>query len=755
MTSGNHLPPTRALRALSGARQSGTAIFLIVLQPLLFFRKVLFWPTKYIPYDYLGWHFPLASFLARSARNGVFPWWDPMSYCGVPIHADLQAQLFYPITWIALLFGRLGQSPRSYYFFEWLDPVHMILAGLSAFFLLRRLRCSPAVAFFGASVYQLGAFFASQAQHLGAICCAAWLPLAIWCVVELAAKPSPRWTGLLALAVALVVLSGFPEAIFPVLAAAALLGLFAVLSRVALRRSLLYIAAGFVLGLLICSVQLFPTWQLIGRSIASLRSSWYPDHPGFPLEMLVSFVIPNYFHVFQGGTPAYTQPYNFTLMYSFCGHVTVLLLLAAPFVRKSKRTGRTPAAAHDLREKLFYVFAALAALSCLWMMGDKAYLTKVVCFFLPASVRGALYCVDALMPFTLFVGILAALSLAGLETRLPPKWASSVIWLIALGSSVELIWLSSDKPFNSSPGSYRQLNNERMFQGDPRVVTELTKLASVAYPPQRSDSAVGENGPLRQASEIFQLPTANGDNPFMPLRYFRFRDIFVKSSYRERMKLLSSLDSPWIGALNVGTVIQSLYSPPLPQPVNPQNWETLTLPGLRVYRNKHPMPRFYLVNRITRVDGPEAAQAALKDPAFAPSLQAVVEGLDPRWRTADSVADAEIHVVNYSNNAINLLIKAPGPLYLVTSETYYPGWEAALNGSPAKLYPTNLAFRGLPIPKGTSQLTMTYSPEHMGWWSLLTLASLAAGLFFICKPPQELGRAVARKANKRRSGPHR
>lgn len=704
--------------------QGAVALVLIVVQPLVFFRKVLFWPTKYIPYDYLGWHFPLASFLARSARNGVFPWWNPISYCGVPIHADIQAQLFYPITWIALLAGRLGQSPRSYYFYEWLDPVHMLLAGVFSFFLLRRLRCSPAVAFFGASVYQLGAFFGSQAQHMGAICCAAWLPLAIWCVVDLAAKPSLRWTGLLALALALAVLSGFPEATFPVMAAVGLLAFSLVLSRIALSRSLLFIAAGGVLALLICSVQLFPTLQLISLSAASLRSIWYPDHPGFPLETLVSFVIPNYYHVFQGATPAYTLPYSFTLLYSFCGHVPVLLLLAAFFVRKPR---------------YFYVFLILAVLSCLWMMGDKAYLTKIVCHFLPSSVRGALYCVDALMPFTLFVGVLAALSLSGMESRLPKKWAAPVVWLVAVTSSVELIWLSSDKPFNSSPGTYRQLNNERMFQGDASVVTELTKLASVTFPPLRSDFANGENSLLRSSSEVFNLPTANGDNPFMPLRYFRLREIFAKSSLRERMRLLSSLDSPWIDALNVGTVVQWSYSTPLPPPHSPQQWETLTLPGLRVYRNKQPLPRFYLVNRIARVDGPEAAETALKDPAFAPALQAVVEGLDPEWRASGSLDGAEVHVVKYSNNAVDLVVEAPGPLYLVTSETWYPGWKADINGSPVKLYPTNLAFRGLPVSRGTSHLTMTYSPEHMAWWSFLTLVSLAVALFLICQPHTATG----------------
>jgi uncharacterized membrane protein YfhO len=140
------------------------------------------------------------------------------------------------------------------------------------------------------------------------------------------------------------------------------------------------------------------------------------------------------------------------------------------------------------------------------------------------------------------------------------------------------------------------------------------------------------------------------------------------------------------------------------------------------------------VNRIARVDGPDAAEAALKDPAFAPALQAVVEGLDPQWRAADSLSGADVHVASYSNNTVDLIVQAPGPLYLVTSETWYPGWKASINGTNVKLYSTNLAFRGLPVPQGTSHLTMTYSPEHMAWWALLTLASFAAALFLIAAP---------------------
>ena len=76
-----------------------------------------------------------------------------------------------------MLLGTL--KPRAlpfFYWLEWMIPAHMMLAGVSAFLLLRRMGLRAAPALLGASVFQLGGFFASQAQHLPAICCAALAP---------------------------------------------------------------------------------------------------------------------------------------------------------------------------------------------------------------------------------------------------------------------------------------------------------------------------------------------------------------------------------------------------------------------------------------------------------------------------------------------------------------------------------------------------------------------------------------------------
>src|SRR5215467_14088054 len=100
-----------------------TAFLLLIAQPVVFFRDVLINPTRHIPFDIEGFHLPLAAYIARCMREGVLPLWDPYPYAGVPIHADIQAQLFYPVTWVSILLANLSHGHRLYYWLEWLNPL--------------------------------------------------------------------------------------------------------------------------------------------------------------------------------------------------------------------------------------------------------------------------------------------------------------------------------------------------------------------------------------------------------------------------------------------------------------------------------------------------------------------------------------------------------------------------------------------------------------------------------------------------------
>jgi hypothetical protein len=135
---------------------AGCSILLIVLQPVVFFWRVLINPSAHIPFDIEGFHLPLIAYLGQCLRRGIAPLWDPYPYCGVPIHADLTAQTFYPFTWLAILAGNHSQGRNLFYWVQSLVPLHMILAGLFVYLLLRRMQLDRPAAVLGASVFQLG-----------------------------------------------------------------------------------------------------------------------------------------------------------------------------------------------------------------------------------------------------------------------------------------------------------------------------------------------------------------------------------------------------------------------------------------------------------------------------------------------------------------------------------------------------------------------------------------------------------------------
>src|SRR5579859_1139872 len=373
------------------------AVLLLIAQPLVFFKDVLFNPQAHIPFDIEQFHLPLVTYIARCVRQGIFPFWDPYPYCGVPIHADIQAQLFYPPSWISIVLGNLSEGHKLYYWLEWQIPLHMILAGVFTFFLLRYLDASVPSALFGGTVYQLGGYFASQAQHLGAICCGAWLPLVLLCVWKLSPGISVRWVATLACGIALSFLAGFPAATVVVLGAAGLLGAALIVTRRANWQLFAALGCGGALGIGIAAVQLGPTYQLSRLSVAAMRSKWYVSGGGLHLHSLASLIVPNYYHIFTPFDPSlFKLPINFTFLYVYCGLITAALLAVALFLR------RTP------HLRMLFLLTVIAAI---WMLGDSTPVYPFLFRRLPDLIRGALYAEFALMAFCMFAALTAAVTL--------------------------------------------------------------------------------------------------------------------------------------------------------------------------------------------------------------------------------------------------------------------------------------------------------------------------------------------------------
>src|SRR5580704_4370718 len=186
-------------------------ILALLAEVAAFHRHVLFQRGYLFPWDFRGVHLPLATFIAGSLRRGEMPLWEPYTYCGVPIFANIQAAIFYPPVLLATAASNWigpGSLPRL---LAIAVCAQIFFAGVCTFALLRRLGAQPGAAFVAATVYQLGCFFAVHAEHMGAMHGATWIPLAWLAVWELRGRLSWRWMAVLSVALGMTILAGLPQ----------------------------------------------------------------------------------------------------------------------------------------------------------------------------------------------------------------------------------------------------------------------------------------------------------------------------------------------------------------------------------------------------------------------------------------------------------------------------------------------------------------------------------------------------------------
>ena len=691
---------------------------LLILQPFTFFSHVLVNPDFHIPWDIFGFHAPLLTFQARELRHGNFPLWNPLIYCGYPSYADIQAQTFYPPNWGLWAARNLSHRPNEAYLLEWYDTMHMMLAGLLMYWLLRRMGCSRASALFGGTGFQLSAFFASQAQHVGAICGAAWLPLCWLGVYELRHRWHPRWFAILVLGLAMALLSGFTAVTYAVYTAVLLFVLGLWLIGEADRWLLPKLLAAFAVTAGLLAIQILPAVELANLSFAKLRANWYQGG-GLPVNAWKAIFWPNAFNVYE--PDKVTEPFNFTFLYLYNGMLPLLLALTA-LAWPGRRTRMA---------------GALALALFLLCFGNHVPGFTFAFELLPRSLRGAWYAEFFVCAFCAGIALASALMLH----RLPgARWK----WFAAFALTLELLVAGSRRPMNTAAGNWKWQSSETSIDGVSAIVDHLHAELDGALPPLRIDNLdllfhFSMSAPLRN------LPTPGGDNPFAPLRVLELRREFTRGNFWERNLVVDRPASPWLDFLNVGLLAAQMEGLPDNQ-LELAGWHRSPADyWIRFYRNDSPQPRFFLVGDVRWASNVSRSRELLTSLVNQPGglrHAAVVEGA-----AIAVVAGGEVKVREYSANRIELQTSNEGPSYLVTSETDYPGWQATIDGQPAALRTTNYAFRGLPLPAGEHKVTMEFRPNPLIWGSAistLVLVALLIAVIFLkgASHPSSVGRAA-------------
>jgi hypothetical protein len=695
--------PQARLKFSKITRQNVPYAAALAVAALFFHWRVLFYRGFIFPWDFRTVHVPLATFIADSMRHGRAPLWNPYIYCGTPLFANIQAALFYPPAAAAEFVG-------GWLSLDWIPRLlamsvvfQIILAGICTFALLRTLGARPGAAWIGALVYELGFFFAAQVEHMGAVQGASWLPLIWLSVVELRERFRWRWTALLALALALSILAGLPQlavaAFFSALALACIMGLFRLASWRAFPAVLL---ACFWAGL-VAAIQLIPTIQLTESSVAKYRSQWLGTGGGIPPSALFSLLIPNYWSVFDPSK--FHGPIDLTFLYLYSSLLGLALALAALAWKPAPWTR---------------VFGLLTLLAALAMMGDKTPLGRATLAALPENLRIGIHPEYLLCIFSLGLALLAGL---GADRFLPN---SRIQTLVGLVIAADLILVSSNRPMNTMSLAAEPGFTRTAADGSTALIQQLRNLAGATTPPARFDTAADVDYAWSNMGPLLQLPTANGCDPLALERVIQARLSFAPGERWGTCYQVVIPSSPIVGLMNDRFLLSRAAL------ADPNFTLAAQTAGYRIYENKHWLPRFFLAPRVTAVRNLQQAAQALHAPGFLPGETVIIETSGAALEEF-SPAVGRVEVLKYSANEWAVRVATSGRTLLVNTDSYYPGWEATVDGQSAKTYVADIAFRAIPVPAGTHEIRMRFVPEILYWSAAISALALAAAAFAIAR----------------------
>jgi hypothetical protein len=714
-------PQTTPRRASLALRRLATpACLLGIVAYVLVLHRAVLGNRAHYPWDVDEYNFPLLYYEEHSMRGGTVPLWDGHTYAGLPLVANPQSALFYPLHLV--LFGaRIAMSgDLTLRTVQLVDLAHFVIGGLAMFALLRVLSCARRYALLGALLWVTSGFYLAQAQHLGVIETLAWAPLAVALALLLARRPRLLCAVGLAVVLAMAVLAGFlPQAATVIVLAVVVFGVETVRLRPQRWRAgtLQMIAAVIGAGLL-SAVALLP--------IAAGAGSTIPlnAHGGIHAQSALSALMPEYFS--PGSLGSYWGPGDITTTYFYAGLPVLVLAGLGLFLARGVANvfriafvlttllsfspsaesilgvvHRIPGENNLLRPEDFAPLMAMSA-TVLAVLTLRDLRRARVLALAAVLAGGAIAAVALATPHladhhVTHDALIAAAILGGamVATLLPRGGWKPALALLCVA---ELFVANSGKAFYAFPGPAAELSPDDV-SGDRAVLSELRSLAQAS----RVSADLRVMGAEWQGGwRVWGIDTVNGFEPQLSQRYFDTVLANGATWHTDRLFDITSYSGPLPGLLDIGYVVTAagsgLHDPRL-VPV----WHdaAYTILGVRDATARYLVfdpSAYHCDGTACRIDAPVASGRAAR-----------LAHRDANTRDVDLGGDN------------------PAGSLLFASEVWYPGWQATVDGHAAAVVEVDDLVMGVRLPADAHHVALEYRPTaFVAGAAISVLAWLAA-----------------------------
>ncbi|MBI4039715.1 YfhO family protein [Candidatus Daviesbacteria bacterium] len=684
--------------------------------------------------------------------GGSLPFWNPSIFNGTPLLANFQSAFFYPLTLLYFVLPKVDAWSLSV-------VAQPFLAMVFTFLLLRAVGLSRISSSLGAIIYSFAGFNIIWLGYNAHGHTAALIPLILLVTFKFFNTCKLRWLTLLSLAVTLQVFAGYPQLAIYTLILSFAWSVFLIISK---KLSVVKLAAWcfFILvGIVLASVQIFPSFELYQLSQRSQEGIPGGQSLAFlPWQNLITLIAPDFF-----GSPATGNFWgvgDYTNTVAYVGLVGLVLVILAllhsqknPYVNFWVVTTvvilllSLPTPLAQTARNLPFVGGGAAATRMLALFNLSTAILAAfgmeVLIYKKLKLRQIL--ASVIYPWAALVGIFIAMGLSivivGYQDKivsvavrniiLPtvmmivlttilisyrPKWASFSAWLILVLLIFELF------RFGQKYTSFSQ----KVFLYPPTPITDfLSKNASFSrvytgevipknlWTPYGLEATQGYDAiyPERNARFLGAINTKNAASPTG--RYGDITNVFSPLFDLAGNKYLLALkrNAQSIPDAN-GTVLEFYLQPPF-VPVFSDG-------RVQVLENTKAAPRTFMVYDYVVGAGDEEIINQMHQLNL---LQTAVLEKDPI--TKYNSGSFETKILTKTPGSIRLSVKTDQTGLLILTDSYYPGWKAYVDGKMKEIWRADFVFRAVEIPQGEHPVEFVYQSDIFAWGLFSTCVAAA------------------------------
>ena len=136
-----------------------------------------------------------------------------------------------------------------------------------------------------------------------------------------------------------------------------------------------------------------------------------------------------------------------------------------------------------------------------------------------------------------------------------------------------------------------------------------------------------------------------------------------------------------------------------------------SVPPVVLLRSAASLPRAYFVERAEVEPDAVRALRRLRSSSFDPAGEVIIEESAPHpASTGDGASPPLISIDHGGASRVSITASTDRPGWLVLSDTYYPGWQAIVDGEEAPIVRANAMFRAVPLGAGRHEVEFLFRP---------------------------------------------